>query len=613
MQPSVTGESSKVQEAAKQEETTGGTSQVLALPAKGRSRHIHVKAWVCGIVTILVSITAIALAVWAAASPIGPPKPKPLKCDKASFTPILPSGATLEQVTAVPEGGSFGEGAANIPYPTNPTDLPELCALTVRVVSSPTSFYRFGLFLPAAWQGRFLAVGNGGFAGGINWLDMAPGAHYGMATVSSDLGHNSSVTGLSWALNQPEMRTDWGWRALHGTIVLGKQLSSAYYGKSIAHSYYNGCSTGGRQGLKEIQNFPDSFDGALIGAPAWWTSHLNNDVTRVGIYNLPVSDPKHIPTPLFSVIADEVVRQCDSADGVTDGIVTSPELCTFDFSPLLCGPFSNTSACLTQAQIATAKKVYNDAISTADGSLVYPGLTLSSEDQWYILLGGATDPSPFGVGYERNFLLNDANWDWRKYNDSLIKLAEQTDPGNSTAAKFDIHPYKDRGGKIFMYHGVADGLVPTKGSEYYYNKTIEAFGGKLDDVTDFFRFFLIPGMQHCWSTPVNAPYNIAGAFQAGAMGSGQWSVPGFKDKDHDAVLAMVEWVEHGKPIDQIVASTWRSPLNASSGLSGQRPLCPWPLKATYNGAGEVSAASSWSCPKLSGGGIRLKKPWWSWW
>ncbi|MCV5073222.1 tannase/feruloyl esterase family alpha/beta hydrolase, partial [Escherichia coli] len=103
-----------------------------------------------------------------------------------------------------------------------------------------------------------------------------------MATVSSDLGHNGSVIDTSWAINQPEKKTDWGWRALHGTVMLGKKLTAAYYGSDITYSYYSGCSTGGRQGLREIQEFPDSFDGVLVGAPAWWTSHLNNYITQLG-------------------------------------------------------------------------------------------------------------------------------------------------------------------------------------------------------------------------------------------------------------------------------------------------------------------------------------------
>ena len=185
--------------------------------------------------------------------------------------------ASVEVVVSVPEGGSYGEGAADIPYPYKPTGLPELCAVTIKVISSPSSSYRFGLFLPTAakWNSRFLAVGSEGFAGGINWLGMGPGPHYGFATVSTDLGHSSAITDLSWALNEPEMRSNWGWRALHGSSVLGKELTEGYYRHSLDYSYYSGCSTGGRQGLREIQEFPDTFDGVLIGAAAWDVSILH--------------------------------------------------------------------------------------------------------------------------------------------------------------------------------------------------------------------------------------------------------------------------------------------------------------------------------------------------
>lgn len=534
----------------------------------------------------------LALALRALAAPADSTTASQPKCVAATFKCILPKGATLETVAAVPNGGSYGEGAADIAYPTNPTGLPELCAVIVKVTSSPTTSYRFGLFLPATWNSRFFAVGNGGFAGGINWLDMAPGPHYGFATVSTDLGHNSTTADLSWALNNPEAKTDWGWRALHGSVQLGKQITQAYYKKTIKYSYYNGCSTGGRQGLKELQISPESFDGLLVGAPSYYVSHLNNYATRIGLYNLPVDDPKHIDYTLFPAIAEEVVRQCDSLDGLADGIISSPELCTFDFSKITCGTSANTTWCLTPAQVQTAKNIYSD-YRFADGRLISPGLTLSSEDQWWILLAG-TEPSPFGVGYQRYFLLDDPDWDWRAYNDSLVGLAEKTDPGQATAIDYELSAFQRRGGKVILYHGLADGLVPTKGSDWYYNSTIAASGG-LARTRDFFRYFQIPGMQHCWGTVVDAPWSVAGAFQPGAMGTGYWSVPGFQDAKHDAVLALREWVEEGKAVDEIVATTWRSSQDPTSGVLRQRPICPWPEKAVYKGHGDVDVADSWSC------------------
>lgn len=542
-----------------------------------------------GTVTVL---GLVVLALRALAAPSDSAATFQTKCVAATFKCILPKGATLESVTAVPNGGSYGEGARDIAYPTNPTGLPELCAVIVKVTSSPTTSYRFGLFLPSAWNSKFFAVGNGGFAGGINWLDMAPGPHYGFATVSTDLGHNSTTADLSWALNNPEAKTDWGWRALHGSVQLGKQITQAYYKKTIKYSYYNGCSTGGRQGLKELQISPDSFDGLLVGAPSYYVSHLNNYATRIGLYNLPINDPKHIDYTLFPAIADEVVRQCDHLDGLVDGIVSSPELCAFDFSKITCGTSTNTTWCLTPAQVQTAKNIYSDYRS-ADGKLIGPGLTLSSEDQWWILLAG-TEPSPFGVGYQRYFLLDDPTWDWRTYNDSLVTLAEKTDPGQATAIDYDISAFKKRGGKVILYHGLADGLVPTKGSDWYYNSTISAFGG-LSKTRDFFRYFQIPGMQHCWGTTVDAPWNIAAAFQPGVMGTGYWSVPGFQDAKHDAMLALQDWVEKGRAVDEIVATTWRSSQDPSSGVLKQRPVCPWPEKAVYKGHGDVDSAASWSC------------------
>ncbi|KAK4192336.1 tannase and feruloyl esterase-domain-containing protein [Podospora australis] len=525
-----------------------------------------------------------------------------LECNWDTFSAegVLPSGTTLENVTSVAPGGSFGEGEANIPYPMNPTNLPPLCAVTVRVDSSPTSSYRFGLFLPEEWNLRLLVVGNGGFAGGINWLDMAAGPRYGMASLSTDTGHSSNVTDTSWALGEPEKKTDWGWRALHGSLVLGKKLVSHYYsGNSLAYTYYNGCSTGGRQGLKELQVFPDSFDGALIGAPAWWPTHLNTWLAQIGWYNFPVDDPKHIPLEKFTVMAAEVMRQCDGVDGVLDGIISTPEKCDFDFDGLLCGADGivgqNTSACFTYDQINTAKKLYDDTVSSEDGkSFLYPGFNLGSEEQWLWPLGGK-EPTPFGVGYLKDFVFDDKSWDWQSFNESAYTKADETDPGDASAMKYDIGDFKERGGKLILYHGLADGLVPTRGSEYYYNKTIEVFGGDVDHVVDFFRFFLVPGMQHCWSTACGAPWSFGGAFQGGLMGSEVWSVPEFEDQDHDALLALMDWVEKNRTVDKIVATTWTTALDPTSGLLRQRPICPWPQRAEYDGFGDVDLASSWQC------------------
>ncbi|KAI1866857.1 uncharacterized protein JN550_007404 [Neoarthrinium moseri] len=522
---------------------------------------------------------------------------EPAACDAATFAGILPADASIEKITLVESGASYGEGASDLNYPVSPTNLPELCAVTIQVVSSPTSLYRFGLFLPSDWNSRFLAVGNGGFGGGINWLDMGAGVQYGFAIVSTDTGHNSTTADIAWALNNPEKKTDWGWRAFHGSVELGKQLTEAYYAARIAYSYYNGCSTGGRQGLKEVQMSPDSFDGVVVGAAAWYTSHLNPWVTKVGTYNLPFNGTNHIDAALFPAMAREVIRQCDALDGLADGIVSLPSRCNPDYTTLSCsGPAgANRSACLTDAQIATAGNAYADYRAAASGELLYPGLTPGCEAQWSLVLN-QTSTSPYGINYIRDFVYDDAEWDWTAYNDSVLEYAAQTDPGNATADDYDISAFRGRGGKLIMYHGLADGLVPPKGSELYYQKTVEAMGkGNLSGVQDFFRYFEVPGMGHCYGSSVGAPWAFGGGSQGSVLGTDVWSVPGFRNAEHDILLATMAWVENGTAVESVVATSWLGPYNASTPVLRQRPLCPYPQTALYGGQGDPGNAASWSC------------------
>lgn len=375
-------------------------------------------------------------------------------CSLATFAGVLPAAhnATVLSAVAVANGSTYGEGSANLPYPTDPTGLPALCALTVQVASSNTSSsFRFGVFLPVtdSWNERFLVVGNGGFAGGINWLDMGAGVRYGFAVVSTDTGHNSSTTDGSWALRAPGARADFGYRAVHGATVLGKTLAEAFYSSKIRRSYYSGASTGGRQGLREAQYDPASFDGLLIGAPAWWTSHLQPWTTRLGAANLPVGAPWHIPAALFAAVGDEVLAQCDAADGVADGIVSAPGQCAFNASALLCGAANSSSSsapCLTEAQVGTLDKIYGDYY--AEGKFAFPGLELGSESQWAPLLGGDA-PNSLGDEYIQDFLLDDPDWTWQEYNDSLLWKADDEDPGEATADHYDaMAAVRDRGTKM---------------------------------------------------------------------------------------------------------------------------------------------------------------------
>ncbi|KAH8593126.1 tannase and feruloyl esterase-domain-containing protein [Bisporella sp. PMI_857] len=485
-------------------------------------------------------------------------------CSAAALSEALLGNSELLSVRFVPAGGSFGEGTANIPFPTNPTNLPANCAIIVNVTTSPVSSFRFGLFLPTTtWNERFLTVGNGGFSGGINWLDMGSGL---------------------------QTREDFGFRAIHETAVITKEIIKRFYNAPPKFSYYSGCSMGGRQGLKDAQKFPEDFDGMLIGAPAWWLKRFSPWITKLGISNLPIDAPNRIPLQLLSTIGAEVTRQCDGVDGVVDGIVSAPDECNFDLSPLLCG-YSSFSECFTNEQAQTAKEFYNDYM--VKGKLMFPGLELSSEEQWALLFSGE-EPNPLGSDYIKYFLLNDPDWRYQDYTDDIILLADRLDPGQNTADSYDMSDFRNQGSKIIMYHGMSDGVIPSRSSNIFYEKVAATMGGA-GSLSNWFRFFLVPGLQHCVGTAVGAPWYVAGPNQAGVVGTDIFSVPGFSDPKHDVMLALMEWVEDGTAVDSLVATAWIEPLNTTSGVKRQRPICSFPARAVWDQTGDVNSANSWLC------------------
>lgn len=443
--------------------------------------------------------------------------------------------------------------------------------------------------------------------------------------MSTDTGHNSTSGDGTWGLNK-ERLADWGYRAMHGSIVLSKQIVSAYYAQPIKYSYYSGCSTGGRQGLKEIQLYPDSFDGVLAGAPAWWTNHLQPWTTWIGKINANPNgtNPAAIPASLFPAIRAEVLRQCDPVDGLMDGIITNPYMCDFHPDALLCQG-TNTTNCLTGLQLETLYTIQHDYLENA--TFVFPHLALGSEAQWPVLLGNPNGPASLGTQYEQYFLLDDPTWNWEDFDYSIIQQADQQDPGNATANDFDLSPFHALGGKLIQYHGLSDGLIPTGSSIYFYKHVMRALAPLGIDLSSWYRFFLVPGMQHCNFGVNDAPWYFAGEFilsshiimwhrtilqsqaylsithrltganQAGPLNTSLHSVPGFSDARHDALLALMAWAEQGIAPDQIIATKWLNDT-PSLGVVRQRPLCPYPTVPQYTGSGSVNASDSFVCAAL---------------
>ncbi|RFU31622.1 hypothetical protein B7463_g4729, partial [Scytalidium lignicola] len=519
-----------------------------------------------------------------------------LECSTAAFSTVLPSTAKILSATSVGANNSFGGGPDNPEFPMSAAGLPELCAVSINVRSSNISSYNFGLFLPAKWNSRFITVGNGGFGGGINWPDMGTNTLYGFAAMSTDTGHISGVADGSWALHNPEGLIDWGYRAMHGSIELSKQLIEAYYGSSIKYSYYHGCSTGGRQGLKEIQLYPDDFDGVIAGAPAWWTSHMQPWTVQMGKVNLPANASYSIPASLFPVIEAEVFRQCDSQDGVIDNIISDPVGCNFNPTKLLCRPGVNASSCLTAPQLVTLYKLHHDYVET-NQTFVFPGMALGSEGQWDYVVGGTVAPNPLGTDYIADFLVNNSKWSWETFDYSHVQLADKINPGQATANDFDMSPFSKKGGKLLQYHGWSDGLIPTGSSIYFHEQVLQSLLPRGIDLDSWYRLFLVPGMQHCGGSVHDAPWYFAGASQALILSHTMHSTPGYMDSKHDILLAMMDWVENGVAPDEIIATKFTNDA-VEKGVLRQRPLCSYPKQATWNIMENPNLAPSWRCEYL---------------
>jgi tannase/feruloyl esterase len=402
------------------------------------------------------------------------------------------------------------------------------------------------------WNGRFQMVGNGGWAGNISFPQMSAALREGYATSSTDTGHEGG-NGL-FALDHPEKITDFAYRAVHNTAVESKALITAFYGKAPKYSYWNGCSTGGRQALVEVTKFPDDFDGVLAGAPANPHIHLHAAGVERAVEliknNAPLTQAK------IETLHNAVLAKCDALDGVKDGLVGDPHKCKFNPSELLCKN-GDRDDCLTEAQIETVRIVYAD-VKTKKGEIIWTGFEPGGELQYTQLRTVPTQP---GGGWDSIRILGhqDANYDWHKFDlDADVALADKS---GIDAHTFDLSPFKAHGGKLLLYHGWADPAIAPGNTINFYNGVLNKMGKKQDD---WMRLYMIPGMQHC----------------SGGPGTDQFSK-----------MAILErWRESNQAPEQILAS------HVSNGtVDMTRPLCPYPQVAVYKGTGSINDAANFSC------------------
>ncbi|MEP7305801.1 MAG: tannase/feruloyl esterase family alpha/beta hydrolase [Acidobacteriota bacterium] len=437
-------------------------------------------------------------------------------------------------------------------------NLPSFCRVSATLKPSSDSDIKIEVWLPVTgWNSKFEAVGNGGFAGSISYAAMAEALRRGYATSSTDTGHSGG--GASFAMGHPEKLIDFGYRSVHEMTVTAKTLVGAFYGNGPQHSYFNGCSTGGRQALQEAQRFPADFNGIIAGAAGHVQPRLLSGV--VWVAQAALKDPQSsIPSAKYPAIHKAVLDACDAIDGLKDGLLDDPTRCHFDPKVLQCKG-ADRPECLTPAQVETAKKIM--APDPRTGSEVFLGLERGSELGWGGLTGGP-DPNGDGVGQFKYIVFEDPNWDWRSFNAKTdVARAENAYGGIINASDPNLRPFAFHGGKLLTYQGWADTTIPSRVSTAYYESVQETMGG-VSKTQDWYRLFMVPGMGHC----------------RGGEGPNTF----------DMLTALEQWVEKGKAPEQIVASH-----STAGKVDRTRPLCPYPQVARYKGAGSIDEVENFSC------------------
>jgi feruloyl esterase len=418
--------------------------------------------------------------------------------------------------------------------------VPEFCRVAVTLTPSSDSDIKVEVWLPiVGWNEKFQAVGNSGWGGVISYSAMAEAVESRYATASTDTGHSTS--GGSFALGHPEKLIDFAWRSEHEMTVKAKAIIQAFYGNAPQRSYWNGCSSGGRQGLKEAQMFPEDFDGIIAGAPA------NRTPMALWIAHALLKDPvSFIPPVKYPLIHKAALETCDACDGLKDGLIEDPARCECDPGLLLCRGADGPD-CLTAPQVEAARKIYLPGRNPRTGKELFDSLAPGSELGWAVLGGG---PAPFEVILDqlKYIVFKDPTWDWRTL-DFDRDMARFDLPENlvMNATDPNLKKFFAHGGKLLIYQGWSDQNISPYSTIRYFNKVQDTLGGPSKTANDIL-LFLVPGMAHC----------------GGGEGPNIFDKMGTLDR----------WVAGGKRPDSITVSH-----STDGKVDRTRLLCPYPQVA----------------------------------
>jgi feruloyl esterase len=477
--------------------------------------------------------------------------------------------ATITSAAVVPEGppparGAAGAGARGgargggqqapaAPQPARGgapvANIPAHCRIQMTLKPTSDSFIAMELWLPVQnWNGKFMGVGNGGFAGSIQGLtnEMPQALRLGYATAGTDTGHQEP--GGDWAIGHPEKMVDFGYRATHEMTLKAKQIVNAFYERSAKYSYFKGCSTGGRMALMEAQRYPDDYNGIIAGSLAnrhihMWTAGVARSI------ELSRHPEGSLTTEKAALVNQMVTNTCDT---LKEGFLNNPRECHVDFSKLLCAAGKDDAACLTAAQLKTVNTFYG-GVKNSKGELIFSGQALGNP------IGAlrATNQSPGGTFDIVRIALNDPNLEWQKFDlDRDMPLIDKA-VGYVDSVNPDLGTFKKSGGKLLLTHGWADTGITPETTIWYYDSVLDKMG---KNQSDWVRLFMAPGMGHCGGGPgVNT---------------------------FDSIGTLEKWVENDIAPAQMLGT-------GAKGLT--RPLCPYPQYAEYKGTGDLKDGANWAC------------------
>jgi pimeloyl-ACP methyl ester carboxylesterase len=459
-------------------------------------------------------------------------------------------------------GGEFTPPAAGGPSGGKQTNLPAFCRVALTV--SPQ--IHIEVWLPKdGWNGNYRGEGGGGYAGQISYAGLAEGIRRGYATASTDTGHPASAGG-SFALSSDgtlnmQLVGDFAERSLRHLVTQAKAIIKAYYGTAPMHSYWNGCSTGGRQGLMAVQRFPDEYDGLVIGAPAInWDRFIPSELWPQVVMNRTVGAP--ITAAKLTAVTKAAVAACDASDGITDGIINDPRKCNYDPATLVCKDGDAAAGCLTPEEASAVRKIWSGPTTRA-GQRLWFGLERGAPLN--VLAG--SNAFPIASAHFQYWIHQNPSFDWHT-------LSEADFEADFRASQKKFHDiigtddpklgaFRKRGGKMIIWHGDADQLIFPRGTINYFERVLAANGGA-KRVDDFARLFLAPGVGHCGGGDGPSP---AGVFDA-----------------------VVDWVEKG-----VAPKTLQARRKRPDGTVLSRRLCPYPTTAKWTGKGSTDDAANFVC------------------